>query len=95
MADWLIDVILGLVEGFTEFLPISSTGYLIITRALLDLEDQVGFRQMIVIQGAAILAVCFEYRVRLWNLATTLTTSDASRRFVLGLFLAFLPAAIA
>ena len=62
---------------------------------LLDLEDQVGFRQMIVIQGAAILAVCFEYRVRLWNLATTLTTSDASRRFVLGLFLAFLPAAIA
>ncbi|MFZ9873297.1 MAG: undecaprenyl-diphosphate phosphatase, partial [Steroidobacteraceae bacterium] len=40
-------------------------------------------------------AVCFEYRVRLWNLATTLTTSDASRRFVLGLFLAFLPAAIA
>jgi undecaprenyl-diphosphatase len=95
MADWLIDVILGLVEGFTEFLPISSTGHLIITRALLDLEDQVGFRQMIVIQGAAILAVCFEYRVRLWNLATTLTTSDASRRFVLGLFLAFLPAAIA
>ena len=95
MADWLIDVILGLVEGFTEFLPISSTGHLIITRALLDLEDQVGFRQMIVIQGAAILAVCFEYRVKLWNLATTLITSDASRRFVFGLFLAFLPAAIA
>jgi undecaprenyl-diphosphatase len=95
MADWLIDVILGLVEGFTEFLPISSTGHLIITRALLDLENEVGFRQMIVIQGAAILAVCFEYRARLWKTATTLTNSAASRRFVLGLFLAFLPAAVA
>jgi len=95
MADWLIDVILGLVEGFTEFLPISSTGHLIITRALLDLEDEVGFRQMIVIQGAAILAVCFQYRARLWETATTLTSSAASRRFVLGLFLAFLPAAVA
>ena len=95
MADWLIDLILGLVEGFTEFLPISSTGHLIITRALLDLENEVGFRQMIVIQGAAILAVCFEYRARLWDTAITLTSSAASRRFVLGLFLPFLPAAVA
>jgi len=93
--NWFADVILGLVEGLTEFLPISSTGHLIITRSLLDLENEVGFRQMIVIQGAAILAVCWEYRTRLWNTAITLGTDRHSRLFVLNLFLAFLPAAIA
>jgi undecaprenyl-diphosphatase len=50
---------------------------------------------MIVIQGAAILAVCFEYRHRLWRTAITLTSDASSQRFVLGLFLAFLPAAVA
>ena len=60
--QWLIDILLGLVEGFTEFLPISSTGHLIIVRAALGLEESVGFRQMIVMQGAAILAICWEYR---------------------------------
>lgn len=89
------DIILGLVEGLTEFLPISSTGHLIITRAALDLEGEVGFRQMIVIQGAAILAVCWEYRQRLWDTALTLGSDRRSRLFVLNLFLAFLPAAIA
>lgn len=95
MSDWIVDIIIGLVEGLTEFLPISSTGHLIITRSLLGVEDQIGFRQMIVIQGAAILAVCWEYRARLWHTAITLTHDVSSRRFVLGLFLAFLPAAIA
>lgn len=90
---WLADVILGLVEGFTEFLPISSTGHLIITRALLDLQDEASFRQLIVIQGAAILAVCFEYRERLWRTMVTLRDDPLSRRFVLNLFVAFLPAA--
>lgn len=92
---WLADVILGLVEGFTEFLPVSSTGHLIITRSLLGIENEVGFRQMIVVQGAAILAVCWEYRVRLWNTAVTLGSDRQSRLFALNLFLAFLPAAIA
>lgn len=95
MADWLIDAIIGLVEGLTEFLPISSTGHLIITRALLDPEGEIGFRQLIVVQGAAILAVCFEYRRRLWSVASTLASDRNSRLFVLNLFLAFIPAAIA
>jgi undecaprenyl-diphosphatase len=90
---WLADVILGLVEGFTEFLPISSTGHLIITRALLNLEAEATFRQLIVIQGAAILAVVFEYRQRLWTTAMTLRSDPVSQRFVRNLFLAFLPAA--
>ena len=93
--SWIHDAIIGLVEGLTEFLPISSTGHLIITRSLLDLEEQIGFRQMIVVQGAAILAVCFEYRARLWHTARTLHADPASRSFALNLFLAFLPAALA
>lgn len=91
--NWLADILLGLVEGFTEFLPISSTGHLIITRALLDLQTETTFRQLIVIQGAAILAVCFEYRERLWRTAITLRDDPSSRRFVWNLFFAFLPAA--
>lgn len=93
--DWLADIILGLIEGLTEFLPVSSTGHLVITRSLLGLEEEIGFRQMIVVQGAAILAVCFEYRQRLWSTAMTLASDRNSRLFVLNLFLAFIPAAVA
>ncbi len=95
MPHWIADLIIGLVEGLTEFLPVSSTGHLVITRALLDLEDEIGFRQMIVVQGAAILAVCWEYRSRLWNVASTLASDRNSQLFAFNLFLAFLPAAIA
>jgi undecaprenyl-diphosphatase len=95
VPHWIADLIIGLVEGLTEFLPVSSTGHLVITRALLDLEDEIGFRQMIVVQGAAILAVCWEYRSRLWNVASTLASDRNSQLFAFNLFLAFLPAAIA
>ena len=85
---------LGVVEGLTEFLPISSTGHLIIVGALLDFNDEKGKLFEIVIQLGAILAVCWEYRARLANVVRTLGSSGDSRRFVLNLAIAFLPAAV-
>lgn len=87
-------IVLGLVEGLTEFLPVSSTGHLILARALLGLEGDAVDRQLIVIQGAAILAVCWEYRQKLWGTATAFFTQADARRFVLNLFIAFLPLAV-
>lgn len=91
--SWIDAIILGLVEGITEFLPISSTGHLILTKSLLGLEGDAADRQLIVIQGAAILSVCWEYRQRLWDTAFSLGQAK-SRMFVLNLFVAFLPLAI-
>ncbi len=92
--SWLESIILGLVEGITEFLPISSTGHLILTRDLLGLEGENVDRQLIIIQGAAILAVCWEFRKKLLHPAFTLLSDATSRRFVLNLLVAFLPLAI-
>jgi undecaprenyl-diphosphatase len=92
--SWLEAIILGLVEGITEFLPISSTGHLILTRDLLGLEGDYVDRQLIIIQGAAILAVCWEFRQKLLHTAFTLHSEAGSRRFVLNLLIAFLPLAI-
>jgi undecaprenyl-diphosphatase len=92
--SWFDAVILGLVEGITEFLPISSTGHLILTKSLLGLSGEAIDRQLIVIQGAAILAVCWEYRQRLWQTATGLFDDATARRFTLNLFIAFLPLAM-
>jgi undecaprenyl-diphosphatase len=92
--SWLDALILGLVEGITEFLPISSTGHLILTRSLLGLEGDDVTRALIVIQGAAILAVCWEYRVRLTATAVSLFTQASSRVFALNLLLAFIPLAV-
>ncbi|MCB5188848.1 undecaprenyl-diphosphate phosphatase [Methylobacillus caricis] len=85
--------VLGIVEGATEFLPISSTGHLIIIGDLLNFNDDKGKVFEIVIQLGAILAVCWEYRTRLTGIATSLHAST-SQRFILNLFIAFLPAAL-
>ena len=86
--------ILGLVEGATEFLPISSTGHLIIVGDLLSFNDAKGKIFEIVIQLGAILAVCFEFRKRLFNTITHIKNDASAQGFALNLLIAFLPAAL-
>ncbi len=85
-------LVLGVVEGLTEFLPISSTGHLILVGDLLDFNDERGKAFEIIIQFGAILAVCWEFRHKLWSVASSLSTSTASRRFVMNLLIASFPA---
>ena len=88
-------VIMGIVEGLTEFLPISSTGHLIITGELLDfMEGDKGNAFEVFIQLGAILAVCWEYRHRLFGVARGLRTQPQAQRFVANVLIAFLPAAV-
>ncbi len=87
-------LILGIVEGLTEFLPISSTGHLILVGDLLGFNDDKGKLFEIVIQVGAILAVCWEYRARITSVLGGLLTQKKARRFVFNVFLGFLPAAV-
>ena len=87
-------VIQGIVEGLTEFLPVSSTGHLILVSDLLGLNDEKGKVFDIVIQLGAILAVCWEYRARFAKAFSGLASDRVQQRFALNLFVAFLPAAI-
>ena len=87
-------VILGIVEGLTEFLPISSTGHLIILGDLLGYNDEASKVFKIVIQLGAILAVCWDYRVRLTKMVIGLPSDPVAQRFASLLFIGFLPAAV-
>ncbi|MEJ5210656.1 MAG: undecaprenyl-diphosphate phosphatase [Burkholderiales bacterium] len=86
-------LLLGIVEGLTEFLPISSTGHLILVGDLLDFNDERGKVFEIAIQLAAILAVCWDYRERLAQVVRGVARVPREQRFVFHLFIAFLPAA--
>ena len=85
-------LILGVVEGLTEFLPISSTGHLILVGDLLNFNDERGKAFEVIIQFGAILAVCWEFRAKLWSVLGSIRTSSLSRRFVLNLLIASAPA---
>ncbi len=86
--------ILGLVEGFTEFLPISSTGHLIVVGDLLNFNDERGKLFEIVIQSAAILAVMWEYRAKIATVFGGVRRERQAQLFMMNLFVAFLPLAI-
>jgi len=85
---------MGIVEGLTEFLPISSTGHLILAGSLLDFTGETVKVFEIAIQTGAMLAVIWEYRQRLAATVTGLTTEPAARRFALNVLVAFIPAAV-
>ncbi|MEI6543424.1 MAG: undecaprenyl-diphosphate phosphatase [Methylococcales bacterium] len=87
-------LILGLVEGLTEFLPVSSTGHLILVGQLLGFNDDKGKVFEIAIQFAAILAVVWEYRSKLTHTLVSITSEPLSQRLAVNLVIAFMPAAI-
>ena len=87
-------IIMGIVEGLTEFLPISSTGHLILAGSLLNFTGEKVKLFEIVIQAGAMLAVCWEYRHRIFNVIRNFSSDVAARRFVANLLVAFLPAVV-
>lgn len=86
-------LILGIVEGLTEFLPISSTGHLILAGDLLDFNDERGKLFEIVIQVGAILAVCWEYRKRIGDTFAGMFSERKAQRLIINLVIAFIPLA--
>jgi undecaprenyl-diphosphatase len=90
----LVAVVLGLVEGLTEFIPVSSTGHLILLVDLLGFQGPPGKVFEVVIQLGAILAVCVVYFARLWRVLVGLGSDPGARRFAAAVVLAFLPAAV-
>lgn len=87
-------LIMGIVEGLTEFLPISSTGHLILAGSLLNFTGEKIKVFEIVIQAGAILAVCWEYRARIAAVIGGLGSDPKAQRFTINLIIAFVPAAI-
>jgi len=93
--DLIKAAVLGIVEGLTEYLPVSSTGHLLLLEHLFGWgDDDFGKSFAILIQLGAILALLTIYFGRIWALAKEMFTQWAAARFVIGVLLAFLPAAV-
>jgi undecaprenyl-diphosphatase len=95
--DWLLAckaLILGVVEGLTEFLPVSSTGHLIVAGSLLNFTDDHAKTFDVVIQLGAILAVCWEFRRRIGSVVVGLPNRPDARRFTLNVIIATIPAVV-
>jgi undecaprenyl-diphosphatase len=86
---------LGIVEGLTEYIPVSSTGHLLLLQHFFGFgDDDFGNTFAVLIQLGAILALLSIYFARLWNIAVGMLSDVKARRFVLGVLIAFLPAAV-
>jgi undecaprenyl-diphosphatase len=95
LFDLFKATVLGIVEGLTEFLPVSSTGHLLLMEHFFGFDDdEFGKAFVVLIQLGAILALLSIYFVRLWNIAMALPREPEARRFVIGVLIAFLPAAV-
>ena len=95
MTDMLRAVILGIVEGVTEFLPVSSTGHLLLAERFFNLGEGDFWKSFaILIQLGAILAILVLYFTKLWRVALGMFTNPDDRRFVIGVLVAFLPAVV-
>src|ERR1700739_4809064 len=95
MTDMLRAVILGIVEGVTEFLPVSSTGHLLLAERFFNLGEGDFWKSFaILIQLGAILAILVLYFAKLWRIALGIVSNPDDRRFVIGVLVAFLPAVV-
>jgi undecaprenyl-diphosphatase len=95
LLDTFTAMVLGIVEGLTEFIPVSSTGHLLLAEHFFGFDDETfGKSFAVLIQLGAILALISIYFVRLWKIALALPRDPDARRFTLGVLIAFLPAAV-
>src|SRR5579863_4460713 len=94
MNDYGTAVVLGIVEGLTEFLPVSSTGHLLVTENLLGLNNTNWEAFTVVIQLGAVLAVVAVYWRKFWDVLVGLPSDPKARQFAINIILAFLPAAV-
>ncbi len=92
LAEYINAIILGIVEGLTEFLPVSSTGHILLAEELIGAKSPEAFETMI--QLGAILAICVLYFKKLWQVVLDLPTKKQAQDFALGIIIAFLPAMI-
>ncbi|MDQ8027611.1 MAG: undecaprenyl-diphosphate phosphatase [Brevundimonas sp.] len=95
MADWLAAILLGLIEGLTEFIPVSSTGHLLLLREALGLTGERWASFVVMIQLGAILALVLLYFGRLWKVLIGLPTDPKARHFAISVLIAFIPSLLA